>query len=1033
MNLRYIYCLLFFLYALQVWPQFPRSTRSYGDTVSYFDFGFGYSSDGPELYYGMTNYIFGRGDGLPSRGVYFVRNSVTLPEFNEPIRDISGGYGYMLLVDSGNSSSDYFFKNTITGLCPGVTYEISAMIRSLLKIEGDIASLKDDTGNVFISVEDIDGNVLKSFVVGIDPLDYSYWRRRTFDFTPQGISTVVIRMKNFSREPGQANPIAVDDIFVRAVDNLVYADINNSELSYADVCINSVNSKIVLTASYKLETGLPKSSYQWQVSSEENNFVWTDIPGANRSQYSYFPNTVGYYNFRVGNADATNINSSSCRVYSDQVTANVMLGPVSPVVQVTQPSCDVPTGTITITEPRGLLYSIDGENYQPEMVFSNLSGGDYTVSVKGGECTSITENVRVNYEATTGVFPTVIVDQPLSCANPYGTITVTSLDAEYSFDNGQNWQSSNLITGLLPGEYLVKTRNSRFCQSLSLRVNITIPDDFPPTPSVIVTQPDCSNRMGSIEILNEANFYSFDGGITESISNRKNNLAPGTYQVLIKNNLGCLSFIPKEVVILPYVSTEPLPLVVSTSQSFCVQDNKTLNDVVISGTNIKWYDAPISGNLLSGTTILTNRTYYASQTVSICESDRIPVIVTVYSTPAPTGNTVQNFCATQNATIGDLEATGTAIVWYDLDSNGSVLDSSIPLADGQKYYASQTLNGCESVTRLEVEVMITTPTIVVNDVAYSFCDDANDGVELVDLTSYNQAITTDTTVQIRFYPTLADAQSQNNSAEIVEVTSYSIPTGITTVYARVDSDDKCYQVVKVVLTLFSQPIVLIGDEVMLCENSNVVIDAGSGFDSYLWSTSETTQSIEVSNVGKYSVTVTKNNGTITCTSTKDFEVILSNAAVISSIDVTDWTDNQNTITVNLDASSKGDYEYSVDGYTYQDSNVFNGLLSGTYTVYVRDKKGCGEVTQVVYILNYPKFFTPNGDGYNDTWAVKLSETEPNLKTRIFDRYGKFLKELTSTGTWDGTYAGHLLPSDDYWFVVFREDNKIYKGHFAIKR
>ena len=82
---------------------------------------------------------------------------------------------------------------------------------------------------------------------------------------------------------------------------------------------------------------------------------------------------------------------------------------------------------------------------------------------------------------------------------------------------------------------------------------------------------------------------------------------------------------------------------------------------------------------------------------------------------------------------------------------------------------------------------------------------------------------------------------------------------------------------------------------------------------------------------------------------------------------------------------------------------------------------------------YPKFFTPNGDGYNDTWAIKYSHIEPNLKVDIFDRYGKLLKRLTNKNSWDGKYNGYELPSTDYWFVVTRENGKEYRGHFNMKR
>ena len=83
---------------------------------------------------------------------------------------------------------------------------------------------------------------------------------------------------------------------------------------------------------------------------------------------------------------------------------------------------------------------------------------------------------------------------------------------------------------------------------------------------------------------------------------------------------------------------------------------------------------------------------------------------------------------------------------------------------------------------------------------------------------------------------------------------------------------------------------------------------------------------------------------------------------------------------------------------------------------------------------HPLYFTPNGDGYNDYWKIKFSENEPNLTVKIFDRHGKFLKQLgTNSIGWDGKYLGKDMPSSDYWFVVTRENGKEHKGHFSLKR
>ncbi|ESU20946.1 hypothetical protein FEDK69T_27300 [Flavobacterium enshiense DK69] len=89
-------------------------------------------------------------------------------------------------------------------------------------------------------------------------------------------------------------------------------------------------------------------------------------------------------------------------------------------------------------------------------------------------------------------------------------------------------------------------------------------------------------------------------------------------------------------------------------------------------------------------------------------------------------------------------------------------------------------------------------------------------------------------------------------------------------------------------------------------------------------------------------------------------------------------------------------------------------------------------------IGYPRFFTPNGDGYNDTWNIwSLSNDQPNAEIHIFDRYGKLVKQIVPGGNgWDGLFNGQTLPSTDYWFTVKYKENgaeKIFKAHFSMKR
>jgi gliding motility-associated-like protein len=324
--------------------------------------------------------------------------------------------------------------------------------------------------------------------------------------------------------------------------------------------------------------------------------------------------------------------------------------------------------------------------------------------------------------------------------------------------------------------------------------------------------------------------------------------------------------------------------------------------------------------------------------------------------------------------------------------------------------------------------------IVTQNFSTIVCDLLDDKTQIQNLSLYNLNLANSLNYSFYYYSTLIGAQNQIASDQIINFTTFDLNYGTNTIYVRISLSNICFQIVTLTLELVSPPIIPINDITTICEGSFITLNGGNNYDSYTWSTGETSQQITITQPGNYSAIVTENHGSITCTSTKNFVVVNSNIATIQEIISSDWTDNNNTITVLLHNNSQGDYEYSLNGIDFQDSNVFNNLEAGEYTVFVRDKNGCGMVSGDLYLLMYPKFFTPNGDGYNDNWKIKFSENEPNLAVKIFDRYGKLLKHLgmNSMG-WDGKYLGKDVPSSDYWFVVTRENGKELKGHFSLKR
>src|SRR5690606_4940854 len=135
--------------------------------------------------------------------------------------------------------------------------------------------------------------------------------------------------------------------------------------------------------------------------------------------------------------------------------------------------------------------------------------------------------------------------------------------------------------------------------------------------------------------------------------------------------------------------------------TFCT--GATAVELTATGTDLKWYADATTVTELEETAMLTTGSYFVSQTLDGCESERIEVSVTVNSTPTPTAD-AQTFCT--GATAIALTATGTELKWYADATTVTELEETTVLSSGN-YFVSQTLDGCES-ERIEVSVTINT-------------------------------------------------------------------------------------------------------------------------------------------------------------------------------------------------------------------------------------------------------------------------------------------------------------------------------------
>ena len=365
--------------------------------------------------------------------------------------------------------------------------------------------------------------------------------------------------------------------------------------------------------------------------------------------------------------------------------------------------------------------------------------------------------------------------------------------------------------------------------------------------------------------------------------------------------------------------------------------------------------------------------------------------------------------------------------------------------------------GCYSTGNLE---LIVNPLPVLQPLDnFAACDDnvetdndtSNDSVEF-DLLSQNTAVLNgqDPTIfEVSYHLSQIDADQGSNAL----VAPYFNTSNPQTIFTRVRNTlTDCFNTVPLVLQVNPLPVVNLDEDYLLCVNTNgteildplVIYSNLSATDfSFIWSNANgdvlgTDPDFEPTQGGVYNLEVFDALLPTQCAAPVETFIVIESSPPDVTAEVTSEP-FASTHVIQSTGTGQGIYEFSLDQGPWGDSGLFVGVKPGEHIVSVRDLNGCGTVSVPLLVIDYPKFFTPNQDGYNDTWNITALENQPNSKIYIFDRYGKFIKQISTSGIgWDGTYNGAQMPSTDYWFKLEYTDLdtgnlKIFKAHFSLKR
>jgi len=441
----------------------------------------------------------------------------------------------------------------------------------------------------------------------------------------------------------------------------------NSISSYADINVCSGASPSLDGSNLLSCTGTTNTTYQWQSSTD--NVTFTNISGATAEDctppaaVTTTTVDVKYYR-RVLKAFGVPITVSNPATGSVKVITNP--APAAP-------------GSIT-----GATTQCAGNTLQTYSVaaVANATSYNWTLPTNwtitaGTGTNSITVSIASN-----GATGNVSVDAINGCGigySPYQWVTV----------------SSPTVAGT------VTPANTNVCSWSNTNLSL-------------------SGQTGSI-LRWESSTDNFAGGPITTIASTgssitASNVTVDTYYRAVVQNGGCnilnTSSVKLTVANPGGISVNGVFYPLSGNTTNCASTTMTFSIAAVANATSYTWVVGTGWTIVSGqgttTVLVTTGTTSQSNNISVypanaCSSAYLWVALT--NTATPTGTAAQSFCS--GATVANLSASGTTIQWYAASSGGSPLVTTTSLVNATHYYATQTVNGCESTTRFDVTATVT--------------------------------------------------------------------------------------------------------------------------------------------------------------------------------------------------------------------------------------------------------------------------------------------------------------------------------------
>ena len=630
-------------------------------------------------------------------------------------------------------------------------------------------------------------------------------------------------------------------------------------------------------------------------SSPGTTYLWS----TGQTSASVNISTTGSYTVRV-------TNSSGCQsVVSASAAVTVNALPATPIITASGPTIFCDGGNITLTSSPGTTYLWSTGATTASIIVTNT--GSYSVQVTNTNgCQSAPSAATTVTVNTSPVTPIITAGGPTTFCDG-GSVTLTSNPGtSYLWSNGA---ITPTIDVNLSGSYSVRVSNANGCQSaISAAINVTV-NPLPSAPLITAGGPVTFCSGGSVTLTSsaESGYLWSTGAITQSI----NISSTGVYTVKVTNSEGCQSLSSAASVIT--VNSLPVtPAITAVGPTtFCAGGSVTLTSG--AGTSYLWS----TGETIQNINVSSSGSYTVHVTdINGCQSAQsVATIVTVNDLPPQptiTADGPTTFCDGGSVTL--TSDAGTNYLW----STGAITPEIVVTISGSYTVQLTNISGCQSApsaaTGVTVNVIPAAPTIT-PDGPVTFCDGGS-----VTLTSNAET---------------GYLWSNTEATQSINVTS----AGTYTVQVTNSGGCQSSLSLPIIITINALPLtptIIASGPTTFCEGGSVTLTSSSG-TGYLWSNASTSQSINVTLSGSYTIQTTNSSG---CQSAQSLAKIVT----VNAIPQVNITSSSSSLCIsdqrNLTGNPSGGTFTILSGPGIINGNILSGTGPGTINLEYVDDNGC---------------------------------------------------------------------------------------------